>query len=159
MALLSWNYKRPSALGFATGAIVGLATITPASGYVGPVSAIIISVVVAFLGYYAILFRMKTNVDDSLDVFACHGIGGIWGVISTGIFASKAINPAACDGLINGNLNQFLIQVYAVISVAIYAFFATFILAKLVDIIVGLRVKDIEEVVGLDISQHGETTL
>lgn len=155
--LLSWNYKRPSALGFATGCIVGLATITPASGYVGHMSAIIIGLVSAFLGYYAILLRMKTSLDDSLDVFACHGIGGMWGVIATGIFAQKAINPSGADGLLYGNLNQFLTQVYAVAIVAIYSFAATFILAKLVDIVVGLRVMDKEEVVGLDISQHAES--
>ncbi|MEW6609142.1 MAG: ammonium transporter [bacterium] len=157
--LLSWNYKRPSALGFATGCIVGLATITPASGYVGPLSAIIIGLVSAFLGYYAILLRMKTSLDDSLDVFACHGIGGMWGVIATGIFAQKAINPSGADGLLYGNLNQFLTQVYAVAIVSIYSFVATFILAKLVDIVVGLRVMDKEEVVGLDISQHAETII
>ncbi|MEW5768519.1 MAG: ammonium transporter [bacterium] len=157
--LLSWNYKRPSALGFATGCIVGLATITPASGYVGALSAIIIGIVSAFLGYYAIVLRMKTGIDDSLDVFACHGIGGILGVLATGIFANKAINPAGANGLLYGNLNQFLIQVYATVIVAIYAFVATFILTKLVDIVIGFRVSDKEEVVGLDISQHGETII
>ncbi|MEM5777547.1 MAG: ammonium transporter [Candidatus Aenigmatarchaeota archaeon] len=157
--LLAWNYKRPSALGFATGCVVGLVAITPASGYVGPVPAIIIGIVAAFLSYYAISFRMKTQLDDSLDVFSCHGIGGVWGAIATGIFASKAINPAGADGIIYGNITQFLTQVYAVISVGIYAFVSTFILAKLVDVIVGFRVTDKEEVVGLDISQHGETII
>jgi Amt family ammonium transporter len=157
--LLSWNYKRPSALGFATGCIVGLVAITPASGYVGPVPAIIIGIVAAFLSYYAISFRMKTNIDDSLDVFSCHGIGGVWGAIATGIFASKSINPLGENGLVNGNLQQFLTQIYAVVSVVAYAFVVTYILAKLVDIIVGFRAGEKEEVVGLDISQHGETII
>lgn len=157
--LLSWNYKRPSALGFATGCVVGLAAVTPASGYVGPISAIIIGIVAAFFSYSVIFLRMKTGLDDSLDVFACHGIGGIWGVIATGIFASKGINPVGSNGLVNGNWHQFLVQIYAVISIVVYAFVVTYILAKLVDMIVGFRVGEKEEVVGLDISQHGETII
>ncbi|MDD1745477.1 MAG: ammonium transporter [Candidatus Methanoperedens sp.] len=153
--LLSWYHKKPSVLGTATGGIVGLATVTPASGFVTPLAAVVIGAVAAVLSYYAMLFRMKRNVDESLDVWACHGIGGTWGAIATGIFATTAVN-AAGSGLIDGNASQVLIQLTAVAATWVYAFVVTFILAKIIDATIGLRVSDEEESVGLDISQHAE---
>ena len=154
--LLSWMYRKPSALGVATGAVVGLVAITPASGYVGPMAAIVIGMGAAVICYYALLFRSRRQLDDSLDVWACHGMGGTWGAIATGIFASKAINPAGADGLLAGNAAQLGIQIAAVAVVWVYAFAVTWILAKAVDATLGLRVKEEEEDVGLDISQHAE---
>jgi Amt family ammonium transporter len=153
--LLSWYHKKPSVLGTATGGIVGLAAVTPASGFVTPLAAVVIGTVAAVLSYYAMLFRMKRNVDESLDVWACHGIGGTWGAIATGIFATTAVN-AAGSGLIDGNASQVLIQLTAVAATWVYAFVVTFILAKIIDATIGLRVSDEEESVGLDISQHAE---
>lgn len=156
--LISWVHKRPSVLGLATGSIVGLAAVTPASGYVGPLSAMIIGIVAAFLSYYMIIFRMKIKFDESLDVFACHGVGGIWGVLATGLFAQKALNPAGANGLFFGNPGQFGVQALTVVVVAVFSFVLSFIMAKVIDAMFGLRVTANEENVGLDISQHGEST-
>ncbi|MCX5749929.1 MAG: ammonium transporter [Candidatus Saganbacteria bacterium] len=155
--IVSWVHKRPSALGLATGAVVGLVAITPASGYVSPLSSIIIGSAAAIISYYAILIRMKSNLDDSLDVFACHGMGGITGALMTGLFAEKVINPAGANGLFFGNPHQFYIQLFTVVVVAVFAFTVSFILAKVVDAVFSLRATDSEEDVGLDISQHGES--
>jgi len=154
--MLSWYHKRPSVLGTATGAVVGLVAITPASGFVTPLAAIVIGAVAAVLSYYAMLFRMKRNVDESLDVWACHGIGGTWGALATGIFATTLVNPAGANGLLYGNAGQLITQIIAVGVTWIYAFIMTFILAKIIDATIGLRVRDEEEAVGLDISQHAE---
>ena len=154
--LLSWYHKRPSVIGAATGGVVGLVAITPASGYVTPLAAIVIGAVGATISYYAMLFRSKQNVDDSLDVWACHGLGGTWGAIATGIFATVAINSAGANGLLYGNPGQLITQVIAVGVTWVYAFVMTFILAKIIDTTIGLRVLDEEEAVGLDISQHAE---
>ncbi len=153
--LLGWYYKKPTALGMATGAVVGLAAITPASGFVTPLAAIVIGAVASVICYYAMLFRMKQNVDESLDVWACHGIGGMWGIISVGIFATVLVNPAG-SGLIDNHGGQVVTQLIAVVATAVYAFVVTFILSKLVDATIGLRVRDEEEAVGLDIAQHAE---
>ena len=154
--LLGWYHKRPSVLGTATGAVVGLVAITPASGFVTPLAAIVIGAVAAVLSYYAMLFRMKRSVDESLDVWACHGVGGTWGAIATGIFATTLVNPAGANGLLYGNPGQLVTQIEAVAVTWIYAFVVTYILAKVIDAALGLRVKDEEEAVGLDISQHAE---
>ncbi len=154
--LLSWYNKRPSVLGTATGAVVGLVAITPASGFVTPLAAIVIGAVAAVFSYYAMLFRMKRNVDESLDVWACHGIGGTWGAIATGIFATTLVNPSGANGLLYGNPGQVVTQITAVGVTWVYAFVVTFILAKIIDATIGLRVTDQEESVGLDISQHAE---
>jgi Amt family ammonium transporter len=154
--LLSWYHKRPSVLGAATGGVVGLVAITPASGFVTPMAAIVIGVVGAAISYYAMLFRSKQNVDDSLDVWACHGLGGTWGAIATGIFATVAVNSAGSNGLLYGNPGQLTTQIIAVAVTWVYAFVMTVILAKVVDATIGLRVGDDEESVGLDISQHAE---
>ncbi len=155
--LLSWIYRRPTVLGTATGAVVGMVAITPAAGFVSPVMGIPIGVVAAVVCYYAMLLRAKKmGVDESLDVWACHGIGGIWGALATGIFASITVNTAGANGLIFGNAMQLVKQLLAVVSVGAFAFGMTWGLGKLVDIIMGLRVSPTEETVGLDISQHGE---
>ncbi len=154
--LLSWYHKRPSVLGAATGGVVGLVAITPASGFVIPMAAIVIGVIAAAISYYAMLFRSKQNVDDSLDVWACHALGGTWGAIATGIFATVAVNSAGANGWFYGNTGQVTIQLTAVAATWIYAFVMTFVLAKIIDATIGLRVTDKEESVGLDISQHAE---
>jgi Amt family ammonium transporter len=150
--LLSWRQRAPSALGIVTGAVAGLAAITPAAGFVTPLAAIPIGVIAAIAGYYAILLvRGSKKVDDSLDVLACHGIGSTWGVLATGIFAS-----IGAAGLIAGNSHQVTVQVIAIAVTWIYSFAVTYGLAKVIDAFMGLRVRDEEESVGLDISQHGE---
>ncbi|MFA5104035.1 MAG: ammonium transporter [Candidatus Margulisiibacteriota bacterium] len=155
--VLSWIHRRPSVLGVATGAVVGLVAITPASGFVDPLSAIAIGAVASVISYYMIVLRMKLRIDESLDAFACHGMGGAWGAIATGIFASKMINPSGADGLLFGNPSLVLTQLTAVAVTAVFAFVSTLIIAKAVDLIMGLRVSENEEIVGLDISQHAES--
>lgn len=155
--IINWSHKRPSVLGFSTGAIAGLAAVTPASGYISPLSALLIGVIAAALSYYMIIFRMKIGFDESLDVFACHGIGGIWGIIATGIFAQKALNPAGANGLLFGNPHLLFIQLLTVVVVAGFSFVVSYLLAKIVDTMFSLRAKDNEENVGLDIAQHGES--
>jgi Amt family ammonium transporter len=155
--MLSWIYRRPSILGAATGAVVGLVAITPAAGFVSPVMGIPIGVGAGVVCYYAMLLRAKKmGVDESLDVWACHGIGGTWGALATGIFASIAVNPAGANGLIFGNAMQLARQLLAVAVVWGFAFGVTWVLGKIVDVTIGLRVSATEETVGLDISQHGE---
>jgi Amt family ammonium transporter len=155
--VISWIYRRPTILGTVTGAVAGLATITPAAGYVSPMAAIAIGVTASIVCYYSmLLFKTKLGFDDSLDVFAVHGIGGILGMLAVGIFASLAVNPAGADGLIYGNAMQMLKQLAGIGAVAGYAFAITMILGKLIDVTVGLRVSQTEETVGLDLSQHGE---
>ncbi len=150
--LLSWRDRAPSALGIVTGAVAGLAAITPAAGFVTPLAAVPIGVVAAIAGYYAIIcIRGSGRVDDSLDVLACHGIGSTWGVLATGIFAS-----IGAAGLLAGNSHQLLIQLLAAVVTWAYSFAVTFGLARIIDALMGLRVKEEEEAVGLDISQHGE---
>lgn len=154
--IINWIYKKPSALGTATGAVVGLVAITPASGFVSPASAVVIGAIAAVISSACIMLRNKMNVDESLDVWACHGMGGIWGAIATGIFADKAINPAGANGLIFGNWNLLGVQTLTTVVVVIFSFVVTYALAKLVNAIWGLNVSEAEEQVGLDISQHGE---
>ena len=150
--LLSWRHRAPSALGIVTGAVAGLAAVTPASGYVTPLAAIPIGIGSGIIVYYAILFvRGGKKVDDSLDVLACHGIGSTWGVLATGIFAS-----IGAAGLLYGNPGQLAVQFIAVVATWIYSFAITYGLARIIDAFMGLRVRDEEESVGLDLSQHGE---
>ena len=152
---ISWLHRRPSLLGTITGAVAGLVAITPAAGFVTPMAGIPIGIVVSIICYYSIvLIKNKLRFDDSLDVFAVHGMGGIWGALATGIFASSAVSGT--PGLLEGNSTQVLTQVISILAVGVYAFAATWILGKLVDVTVGLRVGQMEETVGLDLSQHGE---
>jgi Amt family ammonium transporter len=155
--IISWVYRRPSILGTVTGAVAGLATVTPAAGFVTPLAGVPIGIVAAIVCYYIMAFvKTKLNFDDSLDVFAIHGIGGILGMLAVGVFASLAVNLAGADGLLLGNGAQLLKQLVGIVAVGAYAFVATLILGKLVDVTIGLRVGQPEEIVGLDISQHGE---
>ncbi len=154
---LSWMQRRPSVLGIATGAVVGLVAITPAAGFVTPLMGILIGAVAATLSYFAMSFRAhKMGVDESLDVWACHGIGGTWGALATGLFASAAVNTAGANGLLYGNGLQVLKQLAGIAAVWAFSFSVTWVLGKLVNRLVGLRVSQTEETVGLDLSQHGE---
>jgi Amt family ammonium transporter len=152
----SWIQGKPSSLGFVTGAVAGLVAITPASGYVTPMAAIIIGAVAGVLCYGMMLFRIKVGWDESLDCWAVHGMGGLWGALATGIFAMAAVNGAS--GLIEGNVHQFVANAIGAFSALIYAFVVTYVLATIIDKTIGLRVTEEEEYVGLDISQHGERT-
>jgi len=156
--IVSWMHGgKPNALGIVTGAVAGLVAITPASGFVAPVSAILIGIGAGIFCYFAMHIRTKkTEIDDSLDVMACHGVGGIWGALATGIFASAAINSAGADGLIYGNTGLVIIQLTAIVAVIVYSVVMTVIIMKVLDATMGLRVKDEYEVEGLDVSQHGE---
>jgi len=152
---LSWLHQRPSLLGTVTGAVAGLVAITPAAGFVTPLAGIPIGIAVSVICYYSIvLVKKKLGFDDSLDVFAVHGMGGIWGALATGIFASSAVGGKA--GFIEGNFQQVLVQIAAIVVVAAFAFTMTWVLGKLIDKTIGLRVGQVEENIGLDISQHGE---
>ena len=154
--VLGWLHRRPSVLGAATGAVAGLVAITPAAGFVPPLAAIPIGIVAAVVCYYCILFRTRRHIDESLDVWAVHGMGGIWGALATGIFASVAVNSVGADGLLLGNALQFGKQIVAIAAVGAFAFCATLVLGKVVDLTIGLRVGQTEETVGLDVSEHGE---
>jgi Amt family ammonium transporter len=152
-----WTYKgNPTVLGVASGAVAGLVAITPASGFVGPISAILIGLAAGVICYGAINLKSRFGFDDSLDVVGVHGVGGTWGALATGLFASKAINPAGNNGLFFGNPSLLGIQVLSVVSAWIYSFGMTLIILKFLDWAMGLRVSEEHEINGLDISQHGE---
>ncbi len=154
---LSWMHqRRPSVLGSAAGAVAGLVAITPAAGFVGVPAAILIGLGAGFFCYWAVQLKSKIGVDDSLDVWGVHGVGGVWGALATGIFASLAINPDGANGLLFGNPRQLLIQLVAVVVVSVYSIIVTWVILKALDAIFGLRVPEEEEIVGLDATQHGE---
>jgi Amt family ammonium transporter len=153
--LLSWWHRRPSALGTATGAIAGLGAITPAAGFISPIMAIPVGIVASCLCYYCIRFRVKRGVDESLDVWAVHGMGGMWGVLATGLFADPAVNGGVA-GLMHGNAAQLGIQAIGAVSVAAFAFSVSYLLARLVAALFGLRVVSRDETLGLDLAQHAE---
>jgi Amt family ammonium transporter len=156
--IAEWIYKgNPTVLGAASGAVAGLVAITPASGFVEPMSAILIGLVAGLLCYAAINLKTKLRYDDSLDVVGVHGMGGTWGALATGLFASKAINSAGNDGLFFGNPSLLGIQALTVAAAWIYSFVVTLILLKILDWTMGLRVSDEHEINGLDLSQHGES--
>ncbi len=157
-ALLEWvRNGKPTLFGVVTGAIAGLATITPASGFVSAGSAVLIGILASVLCFIGVaVIKPKFGYDDSLDAFGVHGIGGIFGTLATGLFASKIINSAGADGMLYGNPKQFLIQLVGVAVVAGYTFIGTLIIYKLVDIFFGIRVKEKEEAMGLDLTQHHE---
>ncbi|NIS73891.1 MAG: ammonium transporter [Deltaproteobacteria bacterium] len=155
--LYEWIIRgKPTALGAASGAVAGLVGITPAAGFVSPVASIIIGVGAGILCYHGVNVKMKLKYDDSLDVVGIHGVGGSWGAIATGIFASTAVNPGGADGLLLGNGKLLLIQIISVAATVAFAFTVSFILLKLIDAVMGLRVDEEEEVNGLDLSLHGE---
>ncbi len=146
---------RATAVGAATGIVVGLVAITPAAGYVSPLSGLAIGALAAFPSYYAILWRSRTSLDDSLDVVAAHGLGGTVGALLTGVFAEKAWNGTT-NGLLFGNPQQFVIQGVAVLVTIIFSAFATYVVLRVISFVVRLRVNRRDEGTGLDVSQHGE---
>jgi len=155
--LAEWSSRgKPTVLGAASGAVAGLVAITPASGFVGPMPAIAIGAGAGVFCYSACILKTRLGYDDSLDVVGVHGVGGTWGALATGLFASKAVNPDGADGLFFGNPGQLGIQAIAVLATWVFAFVGTFILLKIVDAIMGLRVSQDEEQVGIDLSQHDE---
>ena len=148
---------KPTTLGAASGAVAGLVAITPAAGFVGPMSAILIGIGAGIICYLAVLIKPRLGYDDSLDVVGVHCVGGIWGALATGLFASKLVNSAGADGLFYGNPGQFLIQVIAVVVTMVFSFVVSYILFKILDATMGLRVTPEDEVAGLDITEHQET--
>jgi Amt family ammonium transporter len=162
-AALGWMFTewmtrgKPTVLGAASGAVAGLVAITPASGFVGPIASIIIGGLAGLLCYSACNIKARLGYDDSLDVVGVHGVGGTWGAIATGLFASKAVNEAGGDGLFYGNPGQLWTQIVAVVATYALAIVMTAIILKVVDMMVGLRVSEEDEVAGLDLSQHSET--
>lgn len=156
--LAEWSFRgKPTVLGAASGAVAGLVAITPAAGFVGPLSAIMIGASAGVLCYSACILKARLGYDDALDVVGVHGVGGTWGALATGLFASKAINPDGPNGLFFGNPGQLGIQAIAVVASMALAFVGTIVLLKIIDALMGLRVNDEEEQIGLDLSQHDET--
>jgi Amt family ammonium transporter len=163
MAGLSWmtvswmHHQRPSVLGLAVGAVAGLVAITPAAGFVTVPAAILLGLAAGIVCYFAVdIVKKRLGVDDALDVVGVHGVGGTLGALGTGLFATKLVNPAGNDGLFFGNPGQFVTQVIAVAVVWLYAMVVSWVILKAIDLVVGVRVPEEEEVLGLDTSQHGE---
>jgi ammonium transporter, Amt family len=162
---LSWMFfdvmrgKKPSVLGFCIGAVVGLVAITPASGFVAIPQSIFIGFIAAIISNVAVHYKQKSTLDDTLDVFPCHGLGGMVGMLLTGVFASRAINAAGNDGLFYGNFSFFFNQVKGLIIVVAYSFTVSFLIFKFINFILPLRVSSREEEEGLDASQHNEKYL
>jgi Amt family ammonium transporter len=157
-AVLDWFFnKHATVLGAITGAVAGLVAITPAAGFVNCVGALAIGVGVSLICYlFVSVIKPKLGYDDSLDAFGVHGIGGIWGALATGLFATKAVNSAGADGLFYGNPAQFIIQIKAVLVTVVFSFVASYIIFKVIDLVMGLRVADQDERIGLDLTQHRE---
>lgn len=159
---LSWMFfdvlmgKKPSVLGFCIGAVVGLVAITPGAGFVAIPHSIFIGVAAAIISNLAVMWKSKTSLDDTLDVFPCHGVGGIVGMLLTGVFATKTVNAAGADGLFYGNAAFFLTQLKGVLIVATFSFVVSFLIFKLINVIQPIRVTSEEEEEGLDASQHNE---
>jgi Amt family ammonium transporter len=148
--------RKSTAIGAATGIVVGLVAITPAAGFVSPMSAIAIGAIAAFPSYYALLYRATTRLDDSLEVLAAAGVGGIVGAMLTGVFASKEWNPAGGDGLLHGNPRQLWIQFVAILATLVYSLAATFVIVKVMALVMRIRSDAKEEGMGMDFTQHGE---
>ena len=159
---LAWMFfdvvrgKKPSVLGFCIGAVVGLVAITPAAGFVAVPQSIFIGAVASLISNLAVYYKSKSTLDDTLDVFPCHGIGGIVGMIMTGIFATKTVNSAGNDGLFYGNFSFLIIQLKALAVVVSYSFIMSLAIFKFIDLILPLRVSEEEEEMGLDYTQHAE---
>jgi ammonium transporter, Amt family len=155
--LVAWfNEKKPKFLGLLTGAVAGLATVTPAAGYVSPTTAVIIGCVSGVVCYYAVEMKNKLQWDDALDVWGVHGVGGFLGIVMLGIFASKAYNPAGADGLLNGDPTFLLKQVVAVTFSSVWAFAFTYGMLRIIDAFTPVKVSEMSEEIGLDESIHGE---
>ena len=157
-ACLEWIFnEKPTIFGTITGSIAGLATITPASGFVTVAGAVVIGFAASVVCYISVaIVKPKLGYDDSLDAFGVHGVGGILGTLAVGLFASKAVNPAGADGLFYGNPKQFLIQLLAVVVTMAYSFVGTYIILKIIDLFLKVRVEERDETVGLDLTQHHE---
>ena len=161
-AMLAWiffdgiNGKKPSATGACIGAVVGLVAITPAAGYVTAGHSLFIGVLSSIISNLAVKIKTRSTLDDTLDVFPCHGVGGIVGMLLTGVFASKAVNPAGADGLLYGGTELFKQHILALLIVSVYTFGGAYLLYKLVNVFIPLRVDEEPEELGLDLSQHGE---
>ena len=163
MAGLTWALmdlifnKRPTVLGLISGAVAGLVAITPASGFVNPMGALGIGAGAGVICYLSVAFlKAKLGYDDALDAFGVHGVGGFWGAIATGLWATKSVNAAGADGLFYGNPAQFVIQLKAALITVVYSFVVSFVLLKLVDLVMGLRADEQEERIGLDLTEHRE---
>jgi Amt family ammonium transporter len=162
-AVLGWTFTewasrgKPTVLGAASGAVAGLVAITPAAGFVTPMASVVIGALAGVLCYAACNFKTRLGYDDSLDVVGVHGVGGTWGALATGIFATKSVNPAGADGLLAGNPGQLGVQATAVVVTLVLGFVVTAVILKILDALMGLRVSEEEELAGLDLSQHSET--
>jgi Amt family ammonium transporter len=155
--IIEWKHHgKPTVLGFASGAVAGLVAITPSCGFVSVLPSILIGFVAGIIGYAAVSLKYRFKYDDSLDVVGVHGVCGIWGVVSIGLFASKLVNPMGANGLIFGNPALLGIQMMSIVVAMGYSFLMTAIILKVIDRLTGLRVSEEEEVEGLDLSQHGE---
>jgi Amt family ammonium transporter len=155
--LAEWKIQgKPTTLGAASGAVAGLVGITPGAGFVGPLSAIVIGLVAGALCYFAVLMKARLGYDDALDVVGVHGIGGLWGALATGLFASVAWNPDGADGLFFGNAHQFVVQAIGAGAAIAYSMVLTFLILKAIDAIIGLRAELEDEVQGLDVTDHKE---
>ncbi|MDD2679797.1 MAG: ammonium transporter [Candidatus Omnitrophica bacterium] len=157
-AFIEWIHNgKPTIFGACSGAVAGLVAVTPAAGFVSVIPAIIIGLFVSVFCFIAVtVIKPRFGYDDSLDAFGVHCVGGIWGALATGLFASKLVNPAGADGLFFGNPRQFLVQLLAVGVTIIYTGVVTLVIYKIVDLFIGVRVGDKEEAIGLDITQHRE---
>jgi Amt family ammonium transporter len=156
--LVEWLHRgQPTTLGAASGAVAGLVAITPAAGFVGPLSSVLLGIVAGMVCYGGVLLKERFGYDDSLDVVGIHGLGGIWGALATGLFASTAVNSGGANGLFFGNPGQVVIQLVSIVATCVFVFIASYIILKIVDAVVGLRVSPEEEEQGLDLSQHSET--
>jgi len=157
-ALIEWWYSgTPTILGAATGAVAGLVAVTPACGFVNPMNAMFIGMIVAVVCYIAVaIIKGKLGYDDSLDAFGVHGVGGTVGTIATGLFAEKVVNAAGADGLLFGNAHQLYVQSLSLVVTVAFAAIMTFIIFKIVDALIGMRVEENNEVVGLDLTQQSE---
>ncbi|KQC06660.1 MAG: ammonia channel protein [Smithella sp. SDB] len=152
-----WHNGTPTILGAATGAVAGLVAVTPACGFVNPMNAIFIGMIVAAVCYIAVaVIKGKLGYDDSLDAFGVHGVGGTIGTIATGLFAEKAVNAAGADGLLFGNIHQLYVQSLSLLATVAFAIVMTFIIYKIVDAVIGMRVEEKNEIVGLDLTQQSE---
>ena len=154
---VEWKHSgKPTTLGAASGGVAGLVAITPGAGFVGVLPALLIGALAGVICFYAVLLKTKLRYDDSLDVVGIHGVGGIWGALATGLFASTAINPDGADGLFYGNPEQLWIQFVSVVATCLFSFTVSYVLFKIIDKTMGVRVGDDEEEMGLDVAQHSE---
>lgn len=159
---LSWMFfdvlkgKKPSVIGFCIGAVIGLVAITPGAGFVTIPHSIFIGVLTAVISNIAVMIKNKSKLDDTLDVFPCHGVGGMVGMVLTGVFASKIVNPAGNDGLFYGNYTFFFHQLKAMVIAVVYSFTVSYLIFKFINFIIPVRVSEEEEEIGLDATQHNE---